>query len=217
MKNKTSIALVDYNMGNIQSIKNAFSVFTKNVKVVSKGSEIGTPDAIVVPGVGSFGEGIKNLQQRNMIDPITELSFNGNIPFLGICLGMEFLAQSSTEQGNHDGLGWIPGEIRRIDTNSSTFRVPHMGWNKLDLADNLETVLFQDFDGGESVYFVHSYHLDPQTTDDNIITATTSHGCEITAAVESENIFGTQFHPEKSQGTGLKIIENFVNFADEIN
>jgi glutamine amidotransferase len=214
MIENTTVALVDYNMGNIQSIRNALNVFTEHVEVVSEGGEIGTPDAIVVPGVGSFAEGMNNFRERDLVAPLTELSVDGDTPFLGICLGMEFLAQDSTEQGKHDGLGWIPGKIRRIDTGDDDFRTPHMGWNKLQLSDNQETVLFQNFDGGESVYFVHSYQLDPQTTDENIITATTSHGCEITAAVKSENIFGTQFHPEKSQDVGLKIIENFVNFVN---
>jgi glutamine amidotransferase len=212
--NDVTVALVDYNMGNIRSIRNALNLVAEDVRTVSDGSDLGSPDAVVVPGVGAFSDGMENLRQRGFIDPLTELSVNEETPYLGICLGLQFLADGSTEHGTHDGFGWISGEVKRITPNSDEFRVPHMGWNSVEIAHTADPILFRGFDSSGTFYFVHSYHLDPETTDADLITASSWHGTDVTAAIRSNNIFGVQFHPEKSQGAGLKIIESFIRFAN---
>jgi len=209
-----TVALIDYNMGNIRSIKNALEIFTENVRVVSEGAELGSPSAVVVPGVGSFGDGIKNLRQQGFIEPLCELIVDRKIPYLGICLGLQFLADQSTEQGVHDGLGWISGEVTRIMPQNQKHRVPHMGWNSVRFASDTDTVLFREFDTNGTFYFVHSYHLDPETIEHNQITSTSWHGTKVTASIRQNNIFGVQFHPEKSQAAGLKVIENFVQYVN---
>jgi len=209
-----TVALIDYNMGNIRSIQNGFEIFTEDVRIVSDGSELGSPSAVVVPGVGSFGDGIENLRQQGFIEPLRELVVDKKTPYLGICLGLQFLADYSTERGVYDGLGWISGEVTRIKPQNDEYRVPHMGWNSVRFEDNTNTVLFREFDMNDTFYFVHSYHLDPETIKDSQITSTSWHGTEVTASIRQNNIFGVQFHPEKSQGAGLKVIENFVEYAN---
>ena len=212
--NDVTVALVDYNMGNIRSIRNALNLITDNVRTVSDGSELGSPDAVVVPGVGAFADGMENLRQRGFVEPLTEMSVDEETPYLGICLGLQFLADRSTERGTHDGLGWVSGEVRRIAPDSDEFRVPHMGWNSVDIDAAKDPTLFRDFNSNGTFYFVHSYHFDPETTDTDHITASSWHGTNVTAAIREGNIFGVQFHPEKSQGAGLKVIENFINFVN---
>jgi glutamine amidotransferase len=153
-----------------------------------------------------------HLDERGFIDEFERLVIDRGVPYFGICLGMQFLAEASSEGGTHDGLGWISGTVSRIDPGSDQFRVPHMGWN--DTEDQRdETVLFDGFNEGGTFYFVHSYTIALDRTDP-VVTATTSHGAELVAAVRKENVFGVQFHPEKSQGSGLRVIENFVEFVN---
>lgn len=208
-----TVAVVDYNMGNIQSIKNALSVVTDNVEVVSEGPDLGAPDAVVVPGVGAFGDGMENLDDRGFREPLTELVVEGTTPYLGICLGMQFLAETSEEHGTHPGLGWVAGEVSRIEPDSGEFRVPHMGWNDVEVPEDADSVLFRGFESAGTFYFVHSYHLDPRSLDRSITTGRSWHGTEVTAAIRRDNVFGVQFHPEKSQGAGLKVLENFARYA----
>jgi glutamine amidotransferase len=189
-------------------------VVTQDVRTVSEGEELGSPDAVVVPGVGSFADGIENLRQRGFVKPLTELVVAGDTPYLGICLGLQFLADHSTEHGVHDGLGWISGEVTRVAPETDEFRVPHMGWNDTHVITATDSVLFDGFDNDGTFYFVHSYHLDPKTTDKSIITSTSWHGIDLTASIRQSNIFGVQFHPEKSQAAGLKLIENFISHAN---
>jgi glutamine amidotransferase len=209
-----SIAIVDYNMGNIQSIRNALHVVADDIRIVSDGSELGSPQAIVLPGVGSFADGMENLRKQGFIEPLTEMVKKEEVPYLGICLGLQFLAENSTENGLRGGLGWIPGKVVRVSPQSESVRVPHMGWNSVDTSAREDSILFHGFNSEGTFYFVHSYHLNPETTTDSIVTATTWHGEEITAAIRKDNIFGVQFHPEKSQGAGLRVLENFVNYAN---
>jgi len=208
-----TVALVDYNMGNIRSIRNALRVVTQDVRTISEGDQIGSPDAVVVPGVGSFANGMENLRKKEFVEPLTELVVDEETPYLGICLGLQFLADHSTEQGVHDGLGWMPGEVTRIEPETDKFRVPHMGWNSARIDPETDSVLFDEFGTSGTFYFVHSYHLNPKTTEKSQVTSTSWHGTDVTASVRRNNIFGVQFHPEKSQGTGLKVIENFVSHA----
>jgi glutamine amidotransferase len=207
------VAIVDYNMGNIQSISNALSVVTDDVEVVSEGGEVGDPDAVVVPGVGAFADGMNNFEARGFSEPLTELVVDGETPLLGICLGMQFLAERSEEHGTHPGLGWVAAEVERIEPAEDGYRVPHMGWNDVEVPADADSVLFRDFESAGTFYFVHSYHLDPRTLDGSLTTGRSWHGTEVTAAIRQDNIFGVQFHPEKSQGAGLKILENFTRYA----
>ena len=200
-------------MGNIGSIRNALNVVADDVKVVSRGDELGFPDAVVVPGVGSFAEGIKKLREHCFIKPLTELVVDQGVPYLGICLGLQFLADCGKEGGDHEGFGWIPGTITQIKPREK-FDVPHIGWNSVNVESRKNTVLFNGFNDGGVFYFVHSYHLNPVTTDNSIITAQSWHGTDVTAAIAVDNIFGVQFHPEKSQDSGIKLLDNFVTFAE---
>lgn len=209
-----TISLIDYNMGNIKSIYNALRVVTDDVKLVSKGHELEAPDAVIVPGVGAFSDGMENLRRRGFIEPLTEFIIKENVPYLGICLGLQFLADWSKERGTHRGLGWISGGVTKIKPKDEESRVPHMGWNCINITKEQDTVLFQDFESTGTFYFVHSYHLNPQTIDREQITSMTRHGTKITASIRSGNLFGVQFHPEKSQAAGLKLLENFVEYAN---
>lgn len=209
-----SIALVDYDMGNMRSIRNALQVVTKDVRTVSKAHDLGSPDGIVVPGVGSFADGMQNLRQQGFVEPLTELVVEKETPYLGICLGLQFLADHSTERGVHDGLGWVSGEVTRIEPETDEFCVPHMGWNNVRITTENDTLLFDEFDTSGTFYFVHSYHLAPETTNRNQITSIARHGIDVTASIRQNNIFGVQFHPEKSQAAGLKVIENFISYAN---
>jgi glutamine amidotransferase len=212
--NDPTVALIDYDMGNMRSIRNALRVMTKDVTTVSDGGELGSPNAVVVPGVGSFADGMANLRQRGFIEPLTELVVDEKTPYLGICLGLQFVADHSTERGVHDGLGWINGEVTRLQPESEEFRVPHMGWNNVEIRSNEDEVLYKEFESSGTFYFVHSYHLSPETTDNSHITSTSWHGTDVTASIRQDNIFGVQFHPEKSQATGIKVIENFVDYVN---
>lgn len=214
MRNDVTVTVVEYNMGNIGSVENALNVVAKNVEVVSHGDKLGTPDAIVVPGVGSFAEGIDKLRERCFIDPLADLVVDKGTPYLGICLGLQFLVDGSEEGGYHEGFGWIPGTVTQVKPEEQGFNVPHMGWNSTKIESEDDTMIFREFKASGTFYYVHSYHLDPATTDGSVVVARTWHGTDVTAAVRMNNIFGVQFHPEKSQGAGLKLLENFVAFAN---
>lgn len=208
----SGIVILDYGMGNIQSIKNALAVIGENPRLVSSPDELGTPAGIILPGVGAFEDGIQNLRTQGFIEPLEELVLDGDIPYLGLCLGFQFLAERSHEHGTHDGFGWIPAEVTRIVPDDE-HRVPHMGWNETNVKDPDDSVLFDGFDTAHTFYYVHSFcvEMEPEHTD--LVAATAWHGTDITAAARKENIFGVQFHPEKSQSAGLRLLENFVTFA----
>jgi len=201
------IALVDYGAGNLKSVLNAFETIGVKTKVVDKSSEIERASAIVLPGVGAFGDSMKTLKRLKLIEALDEQIFVKKKPYLGICLGLQFLATKSFEHGEHQGFGWVKGITRKIKPESRQFRIPHIGWNEV-------TVLRESplFDGIESpvFYFVHSYHLELADSDKKYLVGTSWHGETITAAVQKDNIFGVQFHPEKSQGAGLAVLRNFI-------
>jgi glutamine amidotransferase len=211
---RSRFAIIDYGMGNIQSIRNGLDVVGQPADVVSEPSELDDPTGIIVPGVGAFPDGMRNLQSQGFVEPLERLVVEEDVPYLGLCLGMQFLAERSHENGGYDGLGWISGDVTRIDSGDSSVRIPHMGWNEVRFTDHNRSVLFREFDGTGTFYFVHSYHLSADTRDEAVVTAAATHGTEITAAVRKDNIFGVQFHPEKSQGSGLAVIQNFVTYAN---
>jgi glutamine amidotransferase len=200
------IAIVDYGMGNVRSLRNAFEYLGVDVMITSDIAEIESSDRIVLPGVGAFGDAINAIRERGLQDILTKQALEVKKPVLGICLGMQLFAQSSSEHGQHSGLGWLNAEVQRLDVQSP-LKVPHIGWNDLDFPPN--DWLFKGLRPGHAnFYFVHSYHMICHNYSDLI--ATTSYGGSVTAVVRSGNLVATQFHPEKSQDNGLKILNNWM-------
>jgi glutamine amidotransferase len=201
------IGIVDYNMGNLASVQNAFAKLGADTVVESNPKKFKDYDKLILPGVGAFGDAMEHLRERNMIDAIKEYAASSK-PILGICLGMQLLFESSEEFGNHEGLGLIKGKVVAFDTTkfSEPLKVPHMGWNRMFTKEH---PLFKGLDEEHYLYFVHSYHVLCQNEDDAI--GKTVYGYEFTSAVAHKNVMGIQPHPEKSHTNGLKILENFIN------
>lgn len=202
------IAVVDYGAGNLRSVANALMAVGLESVVSSDPDEIYKADAVIIPGVGSFKENMAELHGREVVEALDKMVLEDKKLCLGICLGMQFLASKGYEDGETQGLGWIPGEVKKIVPDSPEFRVPHMGWN--DIEFNPDCPLFKDMPTDPPVfYFVHSFHFVPDDPAD--VAAFCHHGGNVTAAVWKDNIFGTQFHPEKSQENGIKLLENFAS------
>lgn len=201
------ILIIDYGMGNIQSVHNAFEHLGCSVVTSDDPGQISGASAIILPGVGAFGEAMANLRQRRLVEPIREAVLNEGMPLLGICLGMQLLADGSDERGNNEGLSLIPGQVRRVPV-SDGYRLPHIGWNSLSIRK--QDPFFKELEEGSAFYFVHSHHFECAPEH---VAAVTDHGCEVVAAVQKDRIFATQFHPERSHVCGLKLIRNFVAFA----
>jgi len=203
------IAIVDYGMGNVRSLRNAFEYLEEDVAVTSDPGELEAADRVVLPGVGAFGDAMVAIRERRLEAVLTRLALNVQKPMLGICLGMQLFARTSSEHGKHSGLGWIDADIRRLDV-ARPLKVPHVGWNELHFA--ADDWLFQGIRPEEAnFYFVHSFHMACHHAADLI--ATTDYGGPVTAVVRSGNLVATQFHPEKSQDNGLKLLENWVQHA----
>ncbi|MBI2113117.1 MAG: imidazole glycerol phosphate synthase subunit HisH [Candidatus Wildermuthbacteria bacterium] len=205
------IAVVDYNMGNLQSVVNAFLLLGEEVIATQQKEDLAKAKAIVLPGVGAFGDGMKNLERIGILPALEEEVLGKRKPFLGICLGMQLLAYTGTEYGSHAGLGWVKGVTDRINLSDNSYKIPHMGWNNVKIAK--QNGLFKDIQQDEVYYFVHSYSLIPDASEKNAVTSTCFHGKDIVSSIEKGNIFGVQFHPEKSQGAGLKLLENFISLV----
>ena len=200
------IAIIDYRMGNIKSVENSFKHSGATVEVTGDPEVIRNAGAVVLPGVGAYRDAYNNLKKMELIEPIYE-----NIrkkPFLGICLGMQLLFEYSLEDGKNRGLGIFKGFVDRIP---SGVKIPHMGWNQLEIKK--ESKLLKDIKPGENFYFVHSYHIVPE--DRSLISSTTDYGTDLVAGIEEDNIFGFQFHPEKSSTSGQQLIKNFISLAEE--
>lgn len=199
------IAIIDYGVGNLFSLKCSFSSIGADTAVTGDYKVIRQADRIVLPGVGAFADAAEKLRQTGLGDAVTEQCRSGK-PVIGICLGMQLLFEKSFEYGIHTGLGLIRGDVVPLEGNiQEGLKIPHMGWNSLDFGERKHP-LFDGLKSGDHVYFVHSYYA---KTDTNNIIATTGYGCAITAAVAKDNVLGCQFHPEKSGKIGLKILENF--------
>ena len=200
------IAIVDYNMGNLASVKNAFAKLGKDTVVESDPQKFANYDKLILPGVGAFGDAMEHLKERNMVEAIGEFAASGK-PILGICLGMQLLFESSEEFGVHKGLGLIEGEVKAFDQKkfSEPLKVPHMGWNRMFTKDH---PLFDGLDENHYLYFVHTFHVTCKNEEDSI--GTTEYGYRFTSAVAHKNVMGIQPHPEKSHDNGLKILENFI-------
>lgn len=200
------IAIVDYNMGNLASVQNAFAKLGEDTVIESDPSKFKDYDKLILPGVGAFGDAMTHLRERNMIEPLREYAKSGKY-MLGICLGMQLLFQSSEEFGKHEGLGLIKGSVTAFDTSKFTepLKVPHMGWNRMFTSQHQ---LFENLDEEHYLYFVHTYHVNCADKED--IIGTTNYGYDFTSAIARGNVMGIQPHPEKSHENGLKILENFI-------
>ena len=198
------IAIIDYDAGNIKSVEKAFKILGEDTVLTRDFNVIETADKVVLPGVGSFCDAMEHLKKYELDKAIQDY-VQSDKPFLGICLGLQLLFDSSEESPGVDGLHILEGDVIRIPDGPG-IKVPHIGWNSLEYPNPGR--LFKDIDEGAFVYFVHSYYL--KAKDPSIVTATTDYGCNIHASVEKGNIFACQFHPEKSSTVGLKILENFA-------
>lgn len=202
------IAIIDYGMGNVRSLKNAFEYLGEDVVVTNEETQIKAADRLVLPGVGAFGDAMEAIRKKNLYDVLKEQAKVTRKPVLGICLGMQLFATRSFEHGCHAGLGWINADVRRIDIKRP-LKVPHVGWNNLHFPT--DDWLFAGIKSEEAnFYFVHSYHM--SCSNPNDLLATTDYGMSIAAVVRSDNLLAIQFHPEKSQDNGLQILENWVNW-----
>lgn len=201
------IAIVDYNMGNLASVQNAFAKLGADTVVQSDPTKFKDYEKLILPGVGAFGDAMEHLRKRGMVDAIKEYAASGR-PILGICLGMQLLFETSEEFGEHEGLGLIKGRVVAFDTTkfAAPLKVPHMGWNRMFTKEH---PLFKNLDKEHYLYFVHSYHVVCENEEDSI--GKTFYGYEFTSAVAHDNIMGIQPHPEKSHKNGLTILENFIN------
>ena len=200
------IAVINYNMGNLRSVQNAFSKIGEEVSIISNPDELKNYDKLILPGVGAFGDAIEHLKINGMDEAIKEYAKSGK-PLLGICLGMQLLLESSDEFGEHKGLGLIPGMVRKFDTDKfkTPLKVPHMGWNELFVKK--QSQLFDGLEDEIYLYFVHSYHA---ICDEQYIIGETEYGYKFASAINRDNIYGFQPHPEKSHDNGLKILKNFT-------
>lgn len=199
------IGIIDYGMGNLRSVLNSVVHLGSECRLIQSPTEAEHVDKLILPGVGAFGVGMQNLDRLGFTEAIPRLAQDGR-PLLGICLGMQLLATTGTEHGRHEGLDLIRGVVSHIDTDPS-LRIPHVGWNAVDI--RRESPLFVDLPDEPTFYFVHSYEFKP--SDPEAVTATTAYGVDLAASVESDGMFGVQFHPEKSQANGLKVLENFLS------
>jgi len=198
------IGIVDYNMGNLASVNNAFKKIGAGAEIVNDADKLKNYDKLVFPGVGAFGDAMEHLKDTNLDESMREFVKSGKY-VIGVCLGMQLLFESSEEFGNHAGLGIIPGKVVKFDKNAMQgHKIPHMGWNKMFF--NKKTPLFEGIED-PYLYFVHSYHA---VCDEEYVIGKTVYGYEFVSAVNKENVFGFQPHPEKSHNAGLKILENFV-------
>ena len=208
-----STVIVDYNSGNLRSAEKSFQrmadELNKGQVIVSADPDVvRKADRVVLPGVGAFADCRRELGAIDGLFGAIEEHVNAGKPFMGICVGMQMMATRGLEHGAHDGFNWIKGTVELLSPTDKALKIPHMGWNELSL--QTDHPVFNGINSGDHVYFVHSYHLVPENSDD--LLATVDYGGPITAAVAHDNIIGTQFHPEKSQSTGLRLIGNFLKW-----
>jgi glutamine amidotransferase len=201
------IAIIDYGMGNLRSVQKAIERLGYEAVVTSDPETVKRAEGVILPGVGAFGDAMDNLKQLGMIEAIKQVTEEGT-PFLGICLGMQLLFSTSDEHGMHAGLDLIPGHVRRFQGD---FKIPHMGWNSLTL--HTPSPILEQVKNGDYVYFVHSYYVDP--ADRRVVIASTDYHGEVPAMVQQNNIFGIQFHPEKSSDVGMQMLKNFARLVKD--
>ena len=206
-----NVTIVDYNSGNISSVINSFKEVVQNkvnIEVTSDLNKIKSSDKVALPGQGSFKSCVDALNNiEGLVNTLNEFATNQKKPLLGICVGLQMFADIGYEETETKGLGWMPGKVSKIDNQDGKYKLPHIGWNQINIVK--ESKIFNNIDNNSHMYFVHSYEFIP--SDKNVISATTDYSTNIVCSVDKENLFGTQFHPEKSDKTGLKIIQNFIN------
>ena len=205
------IVIIDYGLGNLFSVYNAFKLLGIKAVISSKPDDIKSAERLVLPGVGAFGDGIANLKRLGLDRILTTEVIDKKKPFLGICLGLQLLADRGFEYGEHQGLGWIRGEVRKLDVEKSGLKLPHIGWNSIKMIR--PSSLLDNIQDGADFYFLNSYHLVCENSED--LVAVVPYGEDVTAIIQRQNIFGAQFHPEKSQSNGLKLLENFINWKPQ--
>lgn len=201
------VGIIDYQMGNLMSVQCAFKKCGAETVILAEPRKMSDITHLVLPGVGSFQDGMEKLHMGGWVSYIKQSVLNENIPLLGICLGMQLLASVGYEGGKTEGLGLIPGEVIRLESTDETERIPHVGWNEVLLKQEGHP-LFDKIKSGTDFYFVHSYHFCPECSED--IVTMTPYCNEFVSAVSRDYIFGTQFHPEKSQKAGFALIKNFL-------
>ena len=205
----TKVVVIDYNMGNTDSVVRAIEKCDGNPILSNSKSDFTSASHIILPGVGAFKEGMENIKNLGLESILQEQVLKDKKPFLGICLGMQLLADKGFENGEFRGLGWIEGDVKEFEKTDNDERIPHIGWNEVNFKE--KKYLFENVISGKDMYFVHSYHFVCKK-DINII-ATTPYCGHFVSAVRKDNIFGVQFHPEKSQKNGFKILKNFLSIA----
>lgn len=213
-----TVAIIDYGSGNLRSALKAFERAAADtglntpVMLTDKAEQVAGAERIVLPGVGAFGDCMAGLAALDgMVEALTHAVIAGGTPFLGICVGMQLMAERGLEHGAHDGLGWIAGDVVKFTPDDPTLKIPHMGWNTLTLSDaGITHPVLSGMGEDTDVYFVHSYHFKPQ--DPAVALGAVDYGGPVTAIVGRDNMIGTQFHPEKSQHAGLRLIANFLDW-----
>lgn len=200
------ISIVDYGLGNVRAFVNALNLIGVKTEAVNNASKLNKSSKIILPGVGSFDHAIEKLNSSGMRDTLEQLVINDKIPILGVCVGMQILAESSRE-GRLSGLGWIKGKVKMLDASKlqAKPKLPHMGWNNISIQRNIDLML--GLNSSSMFYFLHSYYFDCE--DNNEVITTTKYGIEFSSSINKENIFGVQFHPEKSHIYGIKLLSNF--------
>lgn len=199
------ITIIDYGMGNLRSVQKAFEKIGAEATITSNPKEIAQATKLLLPGVGAFRDGIRCLKEQSLVEPILE-HVNSGKPFMGICLGLQLLFDISYEDGEYEGLGIIPGKVVRLE-DQPELKIPHIGWNEIETT--AAHPILAGIPSHEHFYFVHSYYVAPENESD--ILAYTEHGCRFASIVARDNIFASQFHPEKSQSAGLKLLQNFAS------
>jgi glutamine amidotransferase len=200
------VAVVDYGVGNLHSVRHALDLVGATVIVTADPAEIAAAERIVLPGVGAFGECVRNFQASGLVEVVSEQVREQGKPLFGICVGFQLLAREGYEMGTHQGLGWIDATVERLDVEALGLKVPHVGWNEIEPV--VDSPLFNGLRRTPTFYFTHSYRVVPR--DRALEAARCDYGEPFTAAILRDNIFATQFHPEKSQENGLRILENFL-------
>jgi glutamine amidotransferase len=201
------VAIVDYGLGNVRSVAGAVEKLGYQALIASDSTELERAEKLILPGVGAFGDGMRNLNRLGLVDTLNRLVHDRGVPILGICLGAELMARDSDEFGRHEGLGWIDAAVRRLTPGDDRLRMPHVGWNEVHHTS--EHALFNGIPQGALFYFVHSYEI--RCDDASTVVARCEYGGPVTAAVARGRVYGTQFHPEKSQRHGLDLLRNFLS------
>lgn len=201
--------IVDYGMGNLKSVQNALSFLDCPAIISNRPEDVLSAKAVILPGVGAFGEAMENLRRLRLVAPLSRAYFDLRKPFLGICLGMQLFAEESEERGQHKGLGFLPAKVRRIPAPAN-LRLPHVGWNSVKILKR--DPFFADVNEGATFYFVHTYCME---CPEQYRAATTDYGGAVTAAIQADNLFAAQFHPERSQNNGLRLLRNFTQAVNQ--